>query len=382
MKKILFITVRNPFSGRYSGDVIRSEKFANYLSKKSKVQVVSLGEDKASRIKKNLEHKSFKRISALFIIIQIIKQILKINPIHFAFFYSVKMKKFINRNINDYDLIFCQSIRAFQYLPIKLRKKIVLDMGDLYSTNYLQTYKNLPFYNPLKFIYFVESFLIKKYEKMCLTKSNKVLLFSKKEINRIEKIQKDKILQINFGIDKIKNLYNFSIKNYKIIFIGNIKYAPNRRACLNFIRTILPTILKRFPDIEFHIFGEVYFFDKLFFMKRKNVKLFGKVRNLKPYLKSVICGLANLNISTGVQTKLLTYMSYGIPSICSKQVYENFDKIKSIKIDFYKNDKEFIDIIYKLKKNKKHCQNISSKSLSLIKFFKWEKTLRDFIKAF
>ena len=101
-----------------------SEKFANYLSKKSKVQVVSLGEDKASRIKKNLEHKSFKRISALFIIIQIIKQILKINPIHFAFFYSVKMKKFINKIINDYDLIFCQSIRAFQYLPIKLRKKI------------------------------------------------------------------------------------------------------------------------------------------------------------------------------------------------------------------------------------------------------------------
>ena len=29
MKKILFISMRNPFSGRYSGDVIRSLKIIN-----------------------------------------------------------------------------------------------------------------------------------------------------------------------------------------------------------------------------------------------------------------------------------------------------------------------------------------------------------------
>ena len=33
-KKILFITPRNPFSGRYSGDVIRAKKISQYLKKK------------------------------------------------------------------------------------------------------------------------------------------------------------------------------------------------------------------------------------------------------------------------------------------------------------------------------------------------------------
>ena len=41
MKKILFICPRNPFSGRYSGDVIRAKKFINYFSRNNYVKVLS-----------------------------------------------------------------------------------------------------------------------------------------------------------------------------------------------------------------------------------------------------------------------------------------------------------------------------------------------------
>ena len=43
MKKILFITTRNPYSGRYSGDVIRSFKIINVLKKRHKIDLVFLG---------------------------------------------------------------------------------------------------------------------------------------------------------------------------------------------------------------------------------------------------------------------------------------------------------------------------------------------------
>ena len=39
MKKILFISKRNPFSGRFSGDVIRSKKFIQYFSKRNIVEI-------------------------------------------------------------------------------------------------------------------------------------------------------------------------------------------------------------------------------------------------------------------------------------------------------------------------------------------------------
>ena len=42
MKKILFISTRNPYSGRYSGDVIRSLKIIKSLKKKFILDVVCL----------------------------------------------------------------------------------------------------------------------------------------------------------------------------------------------------------------------------------------------------------------------------------------------------------------------------------------------------
>ena len=45
-KKILFITTRNPYSGRYSGDVIRSLKIINLLKKKYSLDVLCFKNDK------------------------------------------------------------------------------------------------------------------------------------------------------------------------------------------------------------------------------------------------------------------------------------------------------------------------------------------------
>ena len=44
-------------------------------------------------------------------------------------------------------------------------------------------------------------------------------------------------------------------------------------------------------------------------------------------MKNTICGIANLEIATGVQGKILTYMSFGLPVICSNKVAKNFGSI-------------------------------------------------------
>ena len=76
-------------------------------------------------------------------------------------------------------------------------------MGDLYSKNYLFKHTKIYFiFNPLKIIYFIESKFVKRYEKYLFDKADKVLLFSKREIQQLNlnsKI-KNKIIQINFGV--------------------------------------------------------------------------------------------------------------------------------------------------------------------------------------
>ncbi len=375
MKKILFICPRNPFSERYSGDVIRAKKFIYYLSKNNYVKVISSDFKDSKKKESKLSYEGFKEISFFIKIFYIFFSLIKIKPLQLGYFFSPKIKEYVQNNYQNYDIIFFQSFRTAQYMPENNKKKCILDMGDLMSRNYKQTSIRYFFFNPIRIIYYIESLLVKKYENFCFNKFTKILLLSKKEINCVEKKYRNKLAQISFGINNINKAYRFHQKNYKIIFIGNIKYAPNKKACFEFVNKILPFINKIYPNIEFHIIGEISKIDKFFLKQKLNVKILNKVKNLKPYLDRTICGIANLKIATGIQTKLLTYMSYGIPSVCSQQVAENFDAIKESKISFYKNNEEMIKIILKFKRNKNFSLSASKRALKTIRKFKWEKVL-------
>ena len=73
-------------------------------------------------------------------------------------------------------------------------------------------------------------------------------------------------------------------------------------------------------------------------------------------------------------------MSYGIPSISSKQVLKNFDKISAHKMVHYNSDSDLVNLIIKFKENKSFSNQSSKRSLSAIKNFKWEKVLKIFDK--
>ncbi len=201
MKKILFITTRDPFSGRFSGDVIGSRKIINTLKKKNLLDVVSLGK------KENFSQNNvfiFKEPLKLVKIFYIIKSLFCLHPLQFGLFYSREMKRFIIDRASDYDLIFCYHIRSIQYLPKNYHGKKIIEMGDLISENYKQTFYNLNILNPLKYIFFLESFFVKKVEKNIFEDFDKIILFSKNEIKKIDKLFSQKIVHINVSIDKIK----------------------------------------------------------------------------------------------------------------------------------------------------------------------------------
>ena len=248
MKRILFISTRNPFSSRYSGDVIGSKKIVNVLRKYSKLDVVALG-DKEDFSQNNIF--IFKNPILLLKIINVIKSLLFLKPLQFGLFYSEEMKRFIYDRSADYDLIFFYHIRSSQYLPKNYYGKKIIEMGDLYSNNYNQTFYNLSIFNPLKYIYFLESILVKKVERKIFSDFDKIILFSKNEIKEIDQSFRKKIIQINISVDKIKKKYLFLKNNKKILFIGNLKYLPNKLAVKSFVKKILPKLKRNLLDIKF-----------------------------------------------------------------------------------------------------------------------------------
>ena len=108
MKKVLFISTRNPFSNRYSGDVIGSKKIINILKKNCELDVVTLGK-KDDFSQNNIF--IFKSPVFILKLINVIKSLIYLRPLQFGLFDSSEMRKFINDRSSDYDLIFFLSYK-------------------------------------------------------------------------------------------------------------------------------------------------------------------------------------------------------------------------------------------------------------------------------
>ena len=367
MKKILFISPRNPYSGRYSGDVIRSLKIINLLKKKYHLDVVCLKKNNLNIKEKSLIAFTHPNIFLKFV--YCIISILKLEPIQFGLFFSNKVKNFINNNANNYDYLFFSQVRSSQYLPKNYYGKTILDMGDLYSDNYYQSFKNLNFFNPMKYIYFFESLLVKKSERKIFENFDRITLFSKKEIEKIDKRYKKKICKIDWSVEKVVSNFSYSLEKSKVLFIGNLGYLPNIMACKYFIRKILPKLKLKIPDVKLIIIGNINYLDRIILSKNENVEILGPKKNLKKFIRNAYCGLANLSIATGVQSKVLTYMSNGLPVICHSKVAVNFGN----NVLSYRQDKDLIQKLILLKSNKKLSQKYSKMSIQFSKKFVWKK---------
>ena len=374
MKKILFITTRNPYSKRYSGDVIRSLKIINLLKEKYELDVVSLSNNSNPIKEKNVI--LFKYPNFFFKVINCLSSIFKLKPIQFGLFFSKEMKTFIENFSDNYDYMFFYHVRSSQYLPETYRGKTILEMGDLYSDNYLQTFNYLNFLNPLKYIYYFESLLVRRAEYKIFSNFDRIVLFSKHEMLSITKEFKKKIFQIDESIHKIKKKFLFSKRNNRILFIGNLNYLPNLLACKDFIKNILPRLIREIPDVKFSIIGNISNFNKILLSKKRSVEILGPQKDISRYVKNSFCGLANLKIATGVQGKVLTYMSFGLPAICSKKVAKNF----GLSVVSFNEDAELLKHLLTLKNNKTKSIRLSKNSIKFLKNLDWNKVKIKYLK--
>ena len=229
MKKILIVTTKFPFP-LFSGDKLRIFNILKKLSKKNRVDLIYTDS------KANLQKKIKFINKTIFVKTHIFEKYFNIiyfliigKPLQIGYFFSNEMKTKINEIKDDYDVIIFHLIRSAEYLPKNYKGKTILEITDLLSKNYLQLQKKLNFFNPLKYIYFLEQILVKKYEKKIANFFNKIIFVSGNDSKYffIGNKNKKKIQIITNGTDLKKKQYKFRTKNNDIIFIGNINYLPN-----------------------------------------------------------------------------------------------------------------------------------------------------------
>ena len=370
MQKILIVSSKNLLSQPFEGAQKRILDISKFLSKKNQIDLVCIGENilKKKNDLKHFNHFKTFRINFTSKIINMIFAFLKLEPVQNGYFFSKEMSNYIDENKDNYDTIIFHLVRSAQYLPKEYRGKTILEMTDLMSANYDQIIKNISVLNPIKYLYFFENILVKNYEKKISNFFDKTIFASEKELTLAKEfIEKSKICVIGNCFKSKKKIFKHNSNSNKILFVGNIGYLPNKLACYNFSKKILPEINKIYPEIEFNIVGKINVFDKLILSCFSNVKVHGPIKKIDKMIKKSICGISNLKVATGLQNKIFTYMSYGLPAIVSKDsVPKNLVKNKK-NILVYSSQNDLIKCISQLIEKKQLANLISRNSHKIVK---------------
>nr|WP_288804669.1 TIGR03087 family PEP-CTERM/XrtA system glycosyltransferase [uncultured Novosphingobium sp.] len=103
----------------------------------------------------------------------------------------------------------------------------------------------------------------------------------------------------------------------RLVFTGQMDYAPNIAAAERAIGRIMPLVRKRFPGASFHVVGRNPPASLTRHDGRDGIRIWGRVADVRPFLAAADMALVPLEIARGVQNKVLEAMSMGLPVVLS-----------------------------------------------------------------
>jgi sugar transferase (PEP-CTERM/EpsH1 system associated) len=101
----------------------------------------------------------------------------------------------------------------------------------------------------------------------------------------------------------------------RLIFTGQMDYAPNIEACLRAAKRIMPLIRRDFPQASFHVVGRNPAERLSALSGREGVHVWGRVPEVQPWLAGADLALVPLEIGRGVQNKVLEAMAMALPVV-------------------------------------------------------------------
>ncbi|MBC7425013.1 MAG: glycosyltransferase [Bacteroidia bacterium] len=320
---LLFVANRIPYPP-YRGDKLKIYNLSKRLCRKHTLHLLTFiqSEDELEHLVPLRE--IFTHIEVIYLpktqsIINAIAYFFTGMPLQVLYFRSRRFQKMLNEylKVNKPDAIHVQHLRMAQYLENHKEQKRILDLPDAFSL-YWQRRKTVKRSLISRIVDSIESKRVIRYEKV-LHKFNMSLVCSAEDLDFLkEKHEADNIRLLPNGVD-LDTFYprnhDYS-HNHRILFTGNMDYAPNIDAVQYFVKDILPFVKKQFPETEFIIAGQRPV-AKVLELKGEDVEITGFVKDLAEMYDTASIVVAPLRFGAGTQNKVLEAMAMGIPVVCS-----------------------------------------------------------------
>lgn len=340
--KILFVANRMPYPP-YRGDKLKIYNLAKELSLNNDLQLITIAENQEDinsveqlfqpinaetgfegTLTNPQRRLLFKSISWIFkpkwhSFLSTLLGLFTNRPLQVAYFRSQSFKNRLQNVLdnNQFDAIHVQHIRMAQYFETTVPTNAILDLPDAFSLYWKRRVEAAS--NPIeKWIRNLEYQRLVNYEKRILPKFKKVLVCSDEDRSYLNKlgIYNVDLLPNGVNINTFQPQGKDSIVTNRILFTGNMDYAPNVDAVQYFVKDIFPIILESVPNTEFVIAGQRPI-KAVLELASDRVKVTGFIENLaNEYAKAHVV-VSPLRIGAGTQNKVLEALSMNQAVVCS-----------------------------------------------------------------
>ncbi|MHA2029000.1 MAG: glycosyltransferase [Candidatus Kariarchaeaceae archaeon] len=316
MKKILYVTLQNPFDEKY-GAGIRNNHIIKGLSQYHDLHVLLTS-------MKEAEWESFLNLAPLdpeklHLLNEVSPNTSNNNfpvPYHYLptlLGFNFFNKSFVNliRNIKP-DLVWYFHKYSLRSVGFPNITPFILDLDNvnwnlLNRTAKYQSGKD-------KFQTSIKSYLSLIEERILVRKSSITVISNPDERDKLPEHRK--IITIENGFDFPENMGINKERNQRILFFGSLFYYPNLDGIRWFCNEIWPIISSKLPGIKLDIIGHVNNIEEIEnIVDLGGITFHGFVENIDPFIRSNACLIVPLRIASGTRIKILESWAKGIPVV-------------------------------------------------------------------
>ncbi|MCR5532934.1 MAG: glycosyltransferase [Paludibacteraceae bacterium] len=245
-------------------------------------------------------------------------------PLQCAYLYSSEAQKYINEHIPEYDFVFCNNVRAAQYVVGRKCTKII-DYVDALSMRYEKEMHKANLF--AKIAFYIDAKRLARYESRILKEFQGHFIIS--DVDRQYILKKSHVSNKDiFVINNSTELRSSVTQNdeQNLVFVGSMFYEPNIVAVTSFVHKVFPKILKTHPNTKFYIVGTRPALS-VRNLASDNVIVTGFVEDPQLYLKKATVVVVPMISGAGVQNKILEAMSMSCCVVTTTIGSEGLDNI-------------------------------------------------------
>jgi sugar transferase (PEP-CTERM/EpsH1 system associated) len=378
--KIVVILSRVPYPLE-KGDKLRAFNQIKQLSKSNEIILFALSDsgydEKAeNELRKYCSVISIIRFSKITILFNLIRTLFNGKPFQVGYFYFKSAQKKVDALIKKHqpDHIYCQLIRTAEYAKGYSTIPKTLDYMDVFSKGMERRKYSAPFY--LKPLLGIEYRRLIKYENKIFNYFNNKTIISGQDKNLIPHPQKNDIVVVPNGVDTDFFKPLPCKKEYELLFNGNMNYPPNIESVQYLVNKIMPLVWKQLPNTRLLISGATPH-PKVLELKSDKVIISGWVDDIRENFMKCKILIAPMQISIGLQNKLLEAMAMKLPCVTSVLANNALGAVNNQQIMVAQTPEEYAECIFVLLKDENKAKQLAENAYQFVNDnFNWESKTR------